>query len=90
MRIEGAAVVVTGGASGLGAATARHRASVAPAIKAVGREFMPHPVEAFRKAIEINLVGICALGGEHRLESDVEWRNDQAGWSHSNGSQMTI
>lgn len=32
-------------------------AGVAPAIKAVGREFMPHPIEAFRKAIEINLVG---------------------------------
>lgn len=32
-------------------------AGVAPAIKAVGREFVPHPMGDFRKAVEINLVG---------------------------------
>lgn len=116
MEIAGLSVIITGGASGLGAASARllaakgakvtifdlngdagqataeeiggHYASVnvtdeasvnagldaaeaahgvarvlincagvAPAIKAVGREFVPHPIDSFRKAIEINLVG---------------------------------
>ncbi|MBB6124543.1 SDR family NAD(P)-dependent oxidoreductase [Sphingobium subterraneum] len=116
MQIQGLAAIVTGGASGLGAATARKLAAmgakvtlfdlnaevgegvaqeigglfqsvnvtdeasvnagldaaqaahgvarilvncagVAPAIKAVGREFVPHPMESFRKAVEINLVG---------------------------------
>lgn len=116
MDIKGLAVVVTGAASGLGAATARtlaglgakvtvfdlnaeagealaqeigglfqavnvtdeasvnagldaaeaahgtarilvNCAGVAPAIKAVGREFVPHPLDSFRRAIEINLVG---------------------------------
>lgn len=116
MNIEGLAAIVTGSASGLGAATARllaargarvtlfdlnteaggaiaaeiggqfaqvnvtdeesvaagldaaerahgtarllvNCAGVAPAIKAVGREFVPHPIDSFRKAIEINLVG---------------------------------
>ncbi|MDX3910080.1 MAG: SDR family NAD(P)-dependent oxidoreductase [Sphingobium sp.] len=32
-------------------------AGIAPAIKTVGRENAPHPIEAFRKAIEINLIG---------------------------------
>jgi NAD(P)-dependent dehydrogenase (short-subunit alcohol dehydrogenase family) len=32
-------------------------AGVAPAAKAVGREFVPHPIDSFRKAVEINLVG---------------------------------
>lgn len=32
-------------------------AGIAPAIKAVGREFVPHPIDSFRKAVEINLVG---------------------------------
>ncbi|MGB3167200.1 MAG: SDR family NAD(P)-dependent oxidoreductase [Alteraurantiacibacter sp.] len=32
-------------------------AGVAPAMKAVGKEFVPHDMDAFRKAIEINLVG---------------------------------
>ncbi len=32
-------------------------AGVAPAAKAVGRENVPQPVAAFRKAVEINLVG---------------------------------
>ena len=32
-------------------------AGVAPAKKAVGKEFVPHDMETFRKAIEINLVG---------------------------------
>lgn len=116
MQIEGLSAIVTGGASGLGAATARalsakgakvtlfdlnedegkkvaseigglfvkvdvtdeanvdaaldeaakahgtarvlvNCAGVAPAKKAVGKEFVPHDMGAFRKAIEINLVG---------------------------------
>ncbi|WP_308813902.1 SDR family NAD(P)-dependent oxidoreductase [Sphingomonas sp. GV3] len=116
MKVEKLAAIVTGGASGLGAATARllaemgaqvtlfdrnvdagealaaeigglfqgvdvtdensvlaglaaaeaahgtarllvNCAGVAPAMKAVGREFVPHPIEGFRKAVEINLVG---------------------------------
>jgi NAD(P)-dependent dehydrogenase (short-subunit alcohol dehydrogenase family) len=32
-------------------------AGIAPAMKAVGREFVPHPIDTFRKAVEINLVG---------------------------------
>jgi len=116
MKIEGLGAVVTGGASGLGAATARlladrgakvtlfdlnaeageamaaeigglfsavdvtnedsvaagldaaeqahgvgrilvNCAGVAPAIKAVGRDFVPHRIDSFRRAVEINLVG---------------------------------
>jgi NAD(P)-dependent dehydrogenase (short-subunit alcohol dehydrogenase family) len=116
MNIEGLAAIVTGAASGLGAATAKmlaakgakvtlfdlnveageatasevgglfhavnvtdepsviagldaaeaahgttrilvNCAGVAPAAKAVGREFVPHPMDSFRKCIEINLVG---------------------------------
>ena len=116
MDIEGIAAVVTGGASGLGGATARmlaasgakvtifdlnedagnaiaaeigglfakvnvtdeysvvagleaaqaahgvarilvNCAGIAPAIKTVGRENVPHPMADFRRAIEINLVG---------------------------------
>jgi NAD(P)-dependent dehydrogenase (short-subunit alcohol dehydrogenase family) len=51
--------------AGLAAATDAHGtarilvncAGVAPAIKAVGREFVPHPMDSFRKAVEINLIG---------------------------------
>ena len=116
MQINDAAAIVTGGASGLGAATAKalaergakvtifdlnedagvahaeaiggrfamvdvtdeesvtnaldaaqeahgvarilvNCAGIAPAKKAVGKEFVPHDMESFRKAIEINLVG---------------------------------
>lgn len=116
MKLEGIAAIVTGGASGLGGATATMLAShgakvtifdlneeagnasaeaiggrfvrtdvtdeesvragldaaeeahgvarvlvncagVAPAIKTVGKELQPHPLEAFRKAVGINLVG---------------------------------
>lgn len=116
MNVEGLAAIVTGGASGLGAATAKmlaakgakvtvfdlnaeageatareigglfhavnvtdeasvaagldaaeaahgtarilvNCAGIAPAVKAVGREFAPHPIDNFRKAVEINLVG---------------------------------
>lgn len=32
-------------------------AGIAPAIKTVGREYAVHPLGAFRKAVEINLVG---------------------------------
>lgn len=32
-------------------------AGVAPAAKAVSREFVPHPIDSFRKAVEINLIG---------------------------------
>ncbi len=116
MNIQGTSAIVTGAASGLGAATARllagrgakvavfdlnaaegqavadeigglyfqvdvtdedsveaglngaetahgaarilvNCAGIAPAIKTVGREAKPHPIDAFRKAVEINLVG---------------------------------
>ena len=116
MEVNGIAAIVTGGASGLGGATARllaargakvaifdlnaevgeatareiggayfkvdvtddagvaeavaqaearhgiarvlvNCAGIAPAIKVVGREGQPHPLDAFRKAIEINLIG---------------------------------
>ncbi len=36
-------------------------AGVAPAIKTVGKENVPHPLAAFRQAIEINLVGSFAV-----------------------------
>lgn len=36
-------------------------AGVAPAKKAVGKEFVPHDMASFRKAIEINLVGTFLL-----------------------------
>ncbi|MFT4053781.1 MAG: SDR family NAD(P)-dependent oxidoreductase [Novosphingobium sp.] len=129
MKIEGLPSIVTGGASGLGAATARALASqgarvtvfdlneeegaaladeigglfqhvdvtdedsvnagllraenshgvarvivncagIAPAVKAVGREFQPHPVGSFRKAVEINLTGsfIVASRAAARLQ----------------------
>ena len=32
-------------------------AGVAPAIKTVGRDNVPHPLEAFSRAVEINLIG---------------------------------
>lgn len=116
MQIEGLAAIVTGGASGLGGATAamlaakgakvtifdlqeeagqKHAASIggrfatvdvtdagsvgtalaeaeaangparilvncagiAPAIKTVGKEFKVHPLDTFRKTVEVNLVG---------------------------------
>lgn len=116
MNIQGVAAIVTGGASGLGGATAemlagrgakvaifdlneadgtahaqaisgifvrtnvaddqsvtdavaeaeaRHGvarilvncAGIAPAIKTVGREFAVHPLDSFRKAVEVNLIG---------------------------------
>lgn len=52
-------------AGGLDAAEAAHGvtrllvncAGVAPAIKTVGKENAPHPLAAFRRAVEINLVG---------------------------------
>lgn len=129
MQIEGLPSIVTGGASGLGAATARalvasgsrvtlfdlneaegsaladeigglfkrvdvtdeasvdagllsaenshgtariivNCAGIAPAIKAVGREFQPHPIASFRKAVEINLTGtfIVASRAAARLQ----------------------
>jgi len=120
VRIDRGAAIVTGGASGLGAATARmlarnrakvalfdlnadagealareigarffkvnvtdevsvgealgeaeaanglarilvNCAGVAPAIKTVGKENVPHPLDAFRRAIEINLIGTFAM-----------------------------
>jgi NAD(P)-dependent dehydrogenase (short-subunit alcohol dehydrogenase family) len=36
-------------------------AGVAPAIKTVSKEGKPHPLDAFRKAIEINLIGTYNL-----------------------------
>ena len=52
-------------ANGIAAAQAAHGvarilvncAGVAPAIKTVGKEAKPHPLDAFRKAVEINLIG---------------------------------
>ncbi len=32
-------------------------AGVAPAVKTVGKENQPHPLDAFRRAVEINLIG---------------------------------
>lgn len=116
MELNGIAAIVTGGASGLGGATARllagkgakvaifdlneevgraaaeeiggaffavnvaddasvadavaaaeakhgvarvlvNCAGIAPAIKTVGKEAKPHPLDAFRKTIEVNLIG---------------------------------
>lgn len=116
MQISGLAAIVTGGASGLGGATAKHLATlgarvaifdlneatgtahadaiggrfytvdvtndaavkqaldaaeaehgtarllvncagIAPAVKTVGREQAPHPIDVFRRTIEINLIG---------------------------------
>jgi NAD(P)-dependent dehydrogenase (short-subunit alcohol dehydrogenase family) len=50
---------------GLAAAEAKHGvarilvncAGVAPAIKTVGRDNVAHPLDAFRRAIEVNLIG---------------------------------
>jgi NAD(P)-dependent dehydrogenase (short-subunit alcohol dehydrogenase family) len=37
-------------------------AGIAPAIKTVGRENAPHPLDAYRRAIEVNLIGtFCTL-----------------------------
>lgn len=36
-------------------------AGIAPAIKTVGKENVPHPLDAFRRAIEINLIGSFAV-----------------------------
>lgn len=62
------AVDVTDDASvsaGLDAAEAAHGAArllvncagIAPAVKTVGKENAPHPLETFRKTIEVNLIG---------------------------------
>jgi NAD(P)-dependent dehydrogenase (short-subunit alcohol dehydrogenase family) len=62
------AVDVTDDASvsaGLDAAEAAHGAArllvncagIAPAVKTVGKENTPHPLETFRKTIEVNLIG---------------------------------
>ncbi|ARS26571.1 SDR family NAD(P)-dependent oxidoreductase [Sphingomonas sp. KC8] len=32
-------------------------AGIAPAIKTVGRDYLPHALDAFRRAVEINLIG---------------------------------
>jgi NAD(P)-dependent dehydrogenase (short-subunit alcohol dehydrogenase family) len=32
-------------------------AGIAPAVKTVGKEGQPHPLDVFRKAIEVNLIG---------------------------------
>lgn len=36
-------------------------AGVAPAIKTVGRDNVPHPLDAYRRTIEINLIGTFAV-----------------------------
>ncbi|WP_414900701.1 SDR family NAD(P)-dependent oxidoreductase [Sphingomonas flavalba] len=51
--------------AGLAAAAAAHGtarilvncAGIAPAIKTVGRDNVPHPLDAYRKTIEVNLIG---------------------------------
>lgn len=51
--------------NGLDAAAAAHGearilvncAGIAPAIKTVGKENQPHPLDAYRKTIEVNLIG---------------------------------
>jgi NAD(P)-dependent dehydrogenase (short-subunit alcohol dehydrogenase family) len=51
--------------AGLDAAEAAHGgarllvncAGIAPAVKTVGRENVPHPLDTFRKTIEVNLIG---------------------------------
>ena len=35
-------------------------AGIAPAVKTVGRENVPHPLDTFRRAIEVNLIGTFA------------------------------
>lgn len=62
--------------AGLEAATAAHGtarilincAGVAPATKAVGRDFKVHPIESFRKAVEINLVGTFLVASRFAAE----------------------
>lgn len=36
-------------------------AGIAPAIKTVGRDYLPHALDAFRRAVEINLIGTFNL-----------------------------
>lgn len=36
-------------------------AGVAPAIKTVGKENVPHPLDAFRRTVEINLIGTFTM-----------------------------
>jgi NAD(P)-dependent dehydrogenase (short-subunit alcohol dehydrogenase family) len=36
-------------------------AGIAPAIKTVGRENKPHPLDAYRKTIEVNLIGTFTM-----------------------------
>lgn len=51
--------------AGLGAAETAHGvarilvncAGIAPAVKTVGRDNMPHPLDTYRKTIEVNLIG---------------------------------
>ena len=55
--------------AGLAAAEAAHGvarilvncAGVAPAIKTVGKEALPHPLDAYRRTVEINLVGTFTM-----------------------------
>jgi NAD(P)-dependent dehydrogenase (short-subunit alcohol dehydrogenase family) len=54
MQLQGLTAIVTGGASGLGGATA---ARLADAIKTVGKEAQPHPLNVFRQTVEVNLIG---------------------------------
>ncbi len=36
-------------------------AGIAPAVKTVGKENKPHPLDTFRKAVEVNLIGTFAV-----------------------------
>ncbi|MBC7480338.1 MAG: SDR family NAD(P)-dependent oxidoreductase, partial [Rhizobacter sp.] len=64
MNIKGQAAIVTGGASGLGAQTARELArrganvaGIGTAKRLIGKDGTPMPLEDFRRVIEVNLIG---------------------------------
>jgi len=64
MNIKGQAAIVTGGASGLGAQTARELArrganvaGIGTAKRLIGKDGTPMPLEDFRRVIEVNLDG---------------------------------
>lgn len=58
-----------GVSTGVAAAQAAHGvarilvncAGIAPAVKTVGRENVPHPIDVYRKTIEVNLIGTFTM-----------------------------
>jgi NAD(P)-dependent dehydrogenase (short-subunit alcohol dehydrogenase family) len=56
-------------AAGLDAAAAEHGvarilvncAGIAPAVKTLGRDNSPHPLDIYRKAVEVNLIGTFTM-----------------------------